>query len=98
MSYYSDQDDLLIRPLRRAQTLPVRFAPEIDAYLRGGLVTEERIRHPSVSQIDSFPPQMLSTEDRIRIPRPEYASQDRPWTRPSGDVGARFIPYVDRCK
>lgn len=95
MSY--DGDEVPIRPPRRAQTLPVRFAADTGPYPPSVHVTEDYIRSPFISRREPYSPRIIDTEFRPRHSQPRHA-RETDWATPPTDSQARFAPPAERYR
>lgn len=95
MSTKYDGEELPIRRPRRAQTLPVRFATDIDPYPPSGQVAEGYIRNPFISRREPYSARIIDPEIHIRRLQPRH-SRESDWAIPRTDSEPRFAPPVER--
>jgi hypothetical protein len=93
MSY--DGEELPIRRPRRAQTLPVRFATDVNPYPPSGQVAEDYIRNPFTSRREPYSPRIIDPEINIRRLQPRH-SRESDWAIPRTYSQTRFAPPVER--
>jgi hypothetical protein len=92
MSY--DGDEPPIRPPRRAQTLPVRFATETGPYPPSVNATEDYIRNPFPARREPYFPTGNDPEIYLQARH----SREPDWAFASPESQARFPPPVDRYR